>query len=210
MSPLPVLVETNASFVPSGEYSGRDSVAGSVTSRCASTPAAPTVQISPPDTNAISCPSGEIAGSLNDGSAACAITPCPTDRTPKTSAPRSERRRPCDMADTSFNLNFAMKEFYTLRWVLSPDWFFSPERIVNVSGGSVTLAPVSMPSREANNKGDCRGFSNVTVSVPRLHITVSIPRSITSHFFSSSNDTFVCPGVPSFNDVDPRRNWINL
>src|SRR5580704_8050806 len=110
MFPAPVRVETNASFVPSGEYSGRDSVAGCVTSRCASPPAAATVQMSPPDTNAISRPSGEIAGSLNDGSAVCAIVPFPASKAQQTSTQRSKRRRTSDMADTSLQLDCLDRE----------------------------------------------------------------------------------------------------
>src|SRR5438874_7442883 len=67
MSPLPVRVDTNANRLPSGEYSGFDSVAGCDTSRCASPPAAGTVQMSPPDENAISEPSGESDGSVKYG-----------------------------------------------------------------------------------------------------------------------------------------------
>src|SRR5581483_1751339 len=63
MSPLPVRVETNASRLPSGEYIGFDSVAGCDTRIRAWPPLAGTVQISPPDTNAISDPSGEGHGS---------------------------------------------------------------------------------------------------------------------------------------------------
>ncbi len=63
MSPPPVRVETNASSRPSGENSGRRSNAASATSTWASPPAAGTDQISPPDENAISRPSGEIPGS---------------------------------------------------------------------------------------------------------------------------------------------------
>src|SRR5579871_3426561 len=70
MSPLPVRVETNANFVPSGEYSGRNSFAGSVTSSRASPPPDDTVQMSPPLAKAISFPSGEIAGSDRLGSEA--------------------------------------------------------------------------------------------------------------------------------------------
>src|SRR6478736_1199634 len=71
MSPLPVRVDMNASLVPSGEYSGRESYAGCDTSRRASPPVAGTVQMSPPETNAISRRSGD-----NDGSdmAACGVT----------------------------------------------------------------------------------------------------------------------------------------
>src|SRR5260370_41103154 len=67
MSPLPVRVETNASDLPSGEKSGRDSVAGFATSNRASPPVDGTVQISPPETNAIVFPSGERDGSENGG-----------------------------------------------------------------------------------------------------------------------------------------------
>src|SRR5580765_1121752 len=66
MSPPPVRVDTNASMRPSGEKSGRDSVASCATSNRASPPDAGTVQISPPDTKAISLPSGEMPGSAND------------------------------------------------------------------------------------------------------------------------------------------------
>ena len=65
MSPPPVRVETNASSRPSGENSGRRSLAGSATSSRASPPLAGTVQMSPPDVNAISRPSGEMPGSAN-------------------------------------------------------------------------------------------------------------------------------------------------
>src|SRR5581483_11440063 len=67
MSLLPARFDMNASRLPSGEYIGRDSFAGCDTSKCASPPVAGTIQISPPETNAISWPSGEIAGSANDG-----------------------------------------------------------------------------------------------------------------------------------------------
>src|ERR1700685_124378 len=69
MSPFPVRVDTNASFVPSGEKSGRDSVAGCETSKCASPPLAGTLQMSPPETNTISLRSGERDGSPKEGSA---------------------------------------------------------------------------------------------------------------------------------------------
>src|SRR5580704_5670373 len=119
MFPAPVRVETNASLLPSGEYSGRDSVAGCVTSRCASPPAAATVQISPPETNAISRPSGEIAGSLNEGSVVCAIAPVPATETQKTSKQRSKRRRTSDMADTSLQLECLDREIlHNLRRLL--------------------------------------------------------------------------------------------
>src|SRR5579871_4557866 len=75
MSPPPVRVETNASLLPSGENSGRDSAAGCDTTRCASPPAAGTVQMSPPETKAISERSGERAGSKKEtlGSAAKSV-----------------------------------------------------------------------------------------------------------------------------------------
>ena len=60
-----------------------------------------------------------------------------------------------------------------------------------------------MPARDASTSGRCPGFSNSTGSVPRLHITLTSPRSITSQFFSSSKITFVCPGSPSFNEARP-------
>src|SRR2546423_1323854 len=70
MSPLPVRVDTNASLRPSGEYMGRDSVAGCETSSRATPPDVGTVQMSPPDTKAISERSGERAGSVKYGRAA--------------------------------------------------------------------------------------------------------------------------------------------
>src|ERR1051326_1750816 len=75
MAPLPVRVETNASRFPSGEYNGFVSVAGCETSRCASPPAEGTVQMSPPEENAISEPSGESAGSVKYGWDGCAEAP---------------------------------------------------------------------------------------------------------------------------------------
>ena len=63
MSPPPVRVETNASFVLSGENTGWVSLAAFETRSRASPPAAGTVQMSPPDTKAISLPSGAIPGS---------------------------------------------------------------------------------------------------------------------------------------------------
>jgi hypothetical protein len=62
MSPLPLRVETNASCLPSGDQTGRDSFAGFDTSSRASPPANGTVQMSPPETKAIS-PEGEMDGS---------------------------------------------------------------------------------------------------------------------------------------------------
>src|SRR5579862_5686275 len=70
MSPPPVRVETNARCFPSGEYTGRDSVAGFEIKICAAPPPAGTVQISPPETNAISEPSGETPGSYIGATAA--------------------------------------------------------------------------------------------------------------------------------------------
>src|SRR5215210_6447331 len=70
MSPPPVRVEMNASLRPSGEYSGRDSFDGCDTSSRATPPAVGTVQMSPPDANAISLWSGEIPGSAKVGTAA--------------------------------------------------------------------------------------------------------------------------------------------
>src|SRR4030095_1946792 len=67
MSPLPVRADPKANLRPSGENSGRDSVAGCETIRGASPPAATTVQMSPPETKAISEPSGESAGSVKYG-----------------------------------------------------------------------------------------------------------------------------------------------
>src|SRR5262245_18588029 len=65
MSPPPVRDDTNARYLPSGEKSGRRSYELSATSSRASPPAMGTDQISPPDVNAISRPSGEIPGSAN-------------------------------------------------------------------------------------------------------------------------------------------------
>jgi hypothetical protein len=56
-----------ANRVPSGEYIGRDSVAGCDTSKCAAPPVNGTTQISPPETKAISDRSGEMEGSANAG-----------------------------------------------------------------------------------------------------------------------------------------------
>src|ERR1700743_2176655 len=72
MSPAPARVEMNASFFPSGEYKGRDSLAGFEISRRASPPSAGAVQMSPPEANAISLPSGEIAGVAREGLDDCA------------------------------------------------------------------------------------------------------------------------------------------
>src|SRR5260370_30678103 len=67
MSPLPVRVDSKARYLPSGEYSGRESCACEDTNSDASPPLNGTRQIPPPETNAISCRSGSIAGSPNDG-----------------------------------------------------------------------------------------------------------------------------------------------
>ena len=73
MSPLPVRVEMKASCLPSGENKGLASFAECDTSREATPPAAGTVQISPPETNAISLRSGESDGSVKTAAAqACA------------------------------------------------------------------------------------------------------------------------------------------
>ncbi len=72
MSPLPVRSLMKASFFPSGEYIGRDSVAGCDTSRCASPPREGATHMSPPETNAISEPSGESEGSESMGAVAWA------------------------------------------------------------------------------------------------------------------------------------------
>src|SRR5271166_3790234 len=60
----------NASCVPSGEYSGRDSSAGCETRRCASPPLAGATQMSPPETKAISGRVGQSAGSVRYGTPA--------------------------------------------------------------------------------------------------------------------------------------------
>src|SRR5688500_3064772 len=67
MSALPDRVETNANRRPSGEYIGRVSLAAFEMRSRASPPAAGTVQMSPPETNAISDRSGEIDGSAYEG-----------------------------------------------------------------------------------------------------------------------------------------------
>src|SRR6185503_2971585 len=67
MSPPPVRFEMKASLRPSGEKIGRDSLAGLDTSKRASPPLAETVQISPPETKAISARSGDNAGSAKLG-----------------------------------------------------------------------------------------------------------------------------------------------
>jgi hypothetical protein len=72
MSPPPVRVDMKANFVPSGEYSGRDSSAGLEISRRASPPSEGTVQISPAEAKAISLPSGDIAGVAREGLEDCA------------------------------------------------------------------------------------------------------------------------------------------
>ena len=68
----------NASRLPSGEYSGRDSSAGCDTSRCASPPLAGATQMSPPETKAISGRVGHSAGWVKYGtpaaSAAAAVS----------------------------------------------------------------------------------------------------------------------------------------
>src|SRR5690349_24135995 len=63
MSPPPLRVDMNASRRPSGENNGRRSVASCETSKRASPPVDGTDQISPPETNAISEPSGDTPGS---------------------------------------------------------------------------------------------------------------------------------------------------
>src|SRR3954468_7287102 len=75
-SPPPVRVETNANCFLSGEYIGRLSLAALEISRRASPPDAGTVQMSPPETKAISVPSGEMPGSAKAGFAAGAGRVC--------------------------------------------------------------------------------------------------------------------------------------
>src|SRR5262249_51457583 len=87
MSPLPVRVDTNASDLPSGEKSGRDSVAGFATRRRASPPFEGTVQMSPPETNAIVFPSGESDGSEYGG--------CVAARAAVAASRKSAARRVC-------------------------------------------------------------------------------------------------------------------
>src|SRR6185437_769691 len=72
MSPFPVRCDSNASHLPSGEYIGCAFVAGSAISRCAAPPCAATVQIAPPEANAIVAPSGDSAGCV----LACVIGAC--------------------------------------------------------------------------------------------------------------------------------------
>src|SRR4029078_9513312 len=69
-----------ASCFPSGEYIGRDSVAACETSSAATPPVDGTVQMSPPETNAISLRSGESDGSEKYGRCADAI-PTAANRT---------------------------------------------------------------------------------------------------------------------------------
>ena len=59
--------EMKASRVPSGEKSGRCSVAESSTTRCAGPPRAGATQIRLPETQAICGPSKEVPGSASDG-----------------------------------------------------------------------------------------------------------------------------------------------
>src|SRR5438132_4305852 len=67
MSPLPVRVEMKASDLPSGEKSGRDSVAGWATSSRADPPALGALQMSPPETKTTVFASGESDGSNRAG-----------------------------------------------------------------------------------------------------------------------------------------------
>src|SRR3954451_5401775 len=75
MLALPPRVEVKARLRPSGEYSGRPSVAGPVRIKCAAPPLAGTSQMSPPDAKPISWPSADRLGSDRTGFAAgtCAI-----------------------------------------------------------------------------------------------------------------------------------------
>src|SRR5690349_25025259 len=93
MSPPPVRVEMNARRLPSGEYRGRDSYAGCEMSSRATPPVDGTVQMSPPDTNAISLWSGEIPGSANVGTAAVVPSWEETSATQMARAPRANPMR---------------------------------------------------------------------------------------------------------------------
>src|SRR5215217_8609375 len=70
MSPLPVRVDTKARRDLSGEKTGCVSFPACETSSRACPPAPGTVQMSPPETNAISVPSAAIDGSASAGRAA--------------------------------------------------------------------------------------------------------------------------------------------
>src|SRR6185437_601641 len=91
MSPPPVRVDMKASLLPSGEYKGRDSSAGLEISRRASPPSEGTVQMSPPEANAISLPSGEMAGVAREGLEDC-VKPA-VEKTRVNSRDGSEMRR---------------------------------------------------------------------------------------------------------------------
>ena len=92
----PARLEVNASALPSGDHRGRLSVAGSLTKRCASPPAAGTLQMSPPETKAISRPSGDREGSPSEGAAraAPAITAQATSAAPVSRKPAIRPLRP--------------------------------------------------------------------------------------------------------------------
>src|ERR1700678_106592 len=98
-----------------------------------------------------------------------------------------------------------MKEFYTGRWLSSL------ERTASVFGGKTTYVPTTPTSaREPSSRGNGFGRFNSTLLSPKLHITMTPPRVITSQCLSSSNETSVCPGPPSFKEGDRRRSPISL
>src|SRR5215469_14641193 len=92
MSPPPVRVEIKASFVPSGEYSGRDSSAGLEMSRRASPPSAGAVQMSPPEAKAISLPSGDMDGVASEGLEDCAKLAAETTEAKRKGASQLQRK----------------------------------------------------------------------------------------------------------------------
>src|ERR1700761_6296508 len=110
MSPPPVRVEMNASFFPSGEYKGRDSSAGLEMSRRASPPSEGTVQMSPPEANAISLPSGEIAGVAREGLDDCATLTREKTRVNKRDG--SDVRRKTDLVKGNLDCVLMTRRFY--------------------------------------------------------------------------------------------------
>src|SRR5277367_1985368 len=88
---------------------------------------------------------------------------------------------------------------------------YSSERITRLSDGNTTSLPLaSIPPFDASTGENFAEFSSTTGLIPRLHITVTDPRSITSQRLLSSKRAFTCPGRPSFKEVDVRRNRIKL
>ena len=92
MLAVPPRLETKASRAPSGEKIGRDSVAGSDTSSWAVPPWVGTVQMSPPETKAISDPSGDSEGSPREGADQAAPAIAPLASTAPAKAPATTRQ----------------------------------------------------------------------------------------------------------------------